>query len=58
VTVDEIIIGGNIALGETPIAACPAIDVNKDNSVTVEEIITAVTKALGGCGTAALRSTH
>lgn len=49
VTVDEIIVGVNIALGSTPADECMAIDGNLDRQVTVDEIITAVSAALTGC---------
>lgn len=53
VTVDEVIAGVNIALGISPLAACPAFDRNADGSITVDEIIAAVDTALTGCaGTA------
>lgn len=49
VTVNEIIIGVNIALGNTPISACAALDSNNDGEVTVNEIIGAVNAVLNGC---------
>ena len=48
-TVDEIIRGVNIALGNSPLEACPAFDVNCDGEVTVDEIVLAVNQALFGC---------
>lgn len=49
VTVDELIVGVNIALGETPVDACPAFDSDGSGDVTVDEILTAVNNALDGC---------
>ena len=49
VTVNELILMVNIALGILPPSACPAGDANHDGSVTITEIITAVNNALNGC---------
>lgn len=49
VTVEEIVLGVNIALGTTPPDRCTALDGNADQQVTVEEIIRAVNGALNGC---------
>jgi DNA-binding beta-propeller fold protein YncE len=49
VTVDEIVRGVGIALGEQNLAQCPAMDGNGDGEVTVDEIILAVSNALAGC---------
>lgn len=49
VTVDEILLGVNIALGTMPIDQCGTFDSNGDQQVTVDEIITAVNHALNGC---------
>jgi hypothetical protein len=49
VTVDEIIIGVNIALGSLPPERCPSLDTNGDRTVTVDELIKAVNNALNGC---------
>lgn len=49
VTVDEIIVGLSIALGQLPIGDCQAFDQDGSNSVTVDEIVTAVSNGLGGC---------
>lgn len=50
VTVDEIIAGVNIALGNLSLATCSAFDSNRDAFVTVEEIVRSVNLALNGCG--------
>lgn len=50
VTVDEILIMVNIALGNAPVSDCFAGDANGDGQITVDEILTAVNNALDGCG--------
>jgi hypothetical protein len=49
VTVDEIVLGVNIALGSSVVDACRAMDGNQDSQVTVDEIVTALNNALSGC---------
>jgi len=49
VTVDEVIVGVNIALGVTAANVCPAFDPSDDGQVTVDEILLAVNRALTGC---------
>jgi hypothetical protein len=49
VTVDEILLMVNIALGAADISECLAGDGNGDEQVTVDEIISAVNNALQGC---------
>ncbi|HVM96865.1 MAG TPA: hypothetical protein VMT89_10775 [Candidatus Acidoferrales bacterium] len=49
VTVDELIVGVNIALGSAQVAQCSAMDANADGDVTIDELITAVSHALNGC---------
>lgn len=49
VSIDEILLSVNIALGSAPMVNCPAADRNLDNEVTVEEILAAVNAALTGC---------
>jgi hypothetical protein len=48
VTVDEVVTGVTIALGEKTTAACYEMDGNFDEQVTVDEILTAITAALSG----------
>ncbi len=48
VTVDELILGVNIALGTRPLADCPAFDPSGDGEVTINELIAAVNYALTG----------
>jgi len=49
VTVNNLILCVNIALGNAPVNDCPAIDTNGDGEVTVDELIQAVNAALNGC---------
>jgi len=48
VTVDELLVGVNIALGES-LATCPAFDSTAGGELTVEVLIVAVNNALSGC---------
>jgi hypothetical protein len=48
VTVDELVTGVNIALGNQPLSACPVFDGNGDGAVTVDELIEAVNITLSG----------
>lgn len=57
VTVDEIVKMVRVALGDAPVAECPAGDADSDGSITVDEVITAVNTALGGCGAPATTPT-
>ena len=49
VTVDELIIGVNIALDTASLSRCSALDTNHDGIITIDEIIAAVNTALNGC---------
>lgn len=46
VTIDEIVVGVNIALGQADLAACPAFDADGDDEVAIDEIIIAVNALL------------
>jgi len=48
VTVDELVIGVNIVLGNLASAACPSFDADADGGVTVDELLWAIANALGG----------
>ncbi len=50
VTVDELLRGVSIVLGQLETTDCPAFDASGDGSVTVDEIVLAVNNALSGCG--------
>ena len=49
VTVDELVRGVNIALDQQTIDSCPAFDRNSDGQVTIEELLAAVSAAIGTC---------
>ena len=49
VTVDELLRGINIALGELPASACPLLDRDANGAIAVDEIVTAVGAALDSC---------
>lgn len=50
VTIDELLAGAAIVLGERTVDSCPAVDANGDGAVTIDELIRAVRHALAGCG--------
>jgi hypothetical protein len=50
VTVDELLLGVSIALGEIEQSQCPELDANGDSRVTVDELVAAVAHTLRGCG--------
>jgi hypothetical protein len=49
VTVDELVILVNIALGLQPVANCPPGNIDGNQAITVDEILMAVGNALSGC---------
>jgi hypothetical protein len=49
VTVDDILVMVNIALGTAPITVCPAGDGNGDGQITIDDLLVAVNNALDGC---------
>ena len=53
VTIDELVILVGIALEQEPIATCAAGNGDGDLQITVSEILSAVTRALGGCAPSA-----
>ena len=50
VTIDELLIMVNVALGIADPATCVAGDSWSDDTITIDEILTAVSNALNGCG--------
>src|SRR5262249_8348335 len=49
VSVDELLRGVNIALGNAPLSTCNAFDTNGDGTVMINELLSAVSAALNGC---------
>lgn len=49
VSVNEVILGVNIALENTTVSACPAADSNHDGAVTIGELIEAIGDVINGC---------
>ncbi len=49
VTIDELVIGVNMALGNRPVTACLQFDGNNDGMVTIDELLAAVNRTLAGC---------
>jgi hypothetical protein len=49
VTVDEVGVTVNVALGDVDVSACTAGDTDFSGAITVDEIIAAVNSALNGC---------
>jgi hypothetical protein len=49
VTVDEILVAVQIALGGLPSAACPALTTDGSDTVTIDDILQAIDSALHGC---------
>ena len=49
VAINELIAGVGVALGTQPLDACIAFDANHSGTVTIDELIAAVTNALSGC---------
>ncbi len=49
VTVAEIVAMVDVVLGNADVAACPAGDADANGQITIDEIMLAMNKALGGC---------
>jgi len=49
VTIDDVVVMINVALGDALISTCEAGDKNRNGVITVDEIIMAVNNALTGC---------
>jgi len=50
VTVNELLVMVNVALGNAEATACAPGDANGDGAITIDEILRAVNDALNGCG--------
>jgi photosystem II stability/assembly factor-like uncharacterized protein len=49
VTVDEIVVLVNIALGLDEVSACSVGDIDGDDAITIDEIVAALNHAISGC---------
>jgi hypothetical protein len=49
VSINELIVSVNIALGSAAPSVCPSVDRNGDGAVAVNELVAAVNASLGGC---------
>lgn len=49
VSITEVVTGVEVALANLPVDACTNIDFNKDETVTIDDLIVAVNHALSGC---------
>jgi hypothetical protein len=49
VTIDDVLTLVNVALGNAPVAACMAGDVDHDGRISITEILAAANNALAGC---------
>lgn len=50
VSVDEVLLAIRLALGSQSVGSCSALDRDRDRSISVDELVGAVSAALGGCG--------
>jgi hypothetical protein len=53
VSIDELITGVRMALGDTGLTACPAMDGNGTEGIQIDDLVAAVTAGLRGCAAAA-----
>ena len=49
VSADQLLTIVTIALGEAPVSACNAGNINHDNQITIDEILTSVNDAATAC---------
>jgi CSLREA domain-containing protein len=49
VTVDDLLVMVNVALGARPLSACPAGDGNGDHEIAIDDLLIAVRNATNGC---------
>lgn len=50
ISVDELVLGVNIAVARADLESCPVLDLNGDDKLTIDELTSAVFDALTGCG--------
>jgi hypothetical protein len=58
VTIDELLIGIGIALGEIAMVECTEVDNDADEAVGIEELVDAVGATLNGCGKSPTQAPH
>jgi len=58
VSVTDVIAGVNIALGTADIETCHAADLNDDGTVSIDELIRLVRRALDGCAVPSIDDLH
>jgi len=51
VTVNEVVVLVNIDLGSTPLTSCPSGDIDGNEMITIDEVVTSVKNLLEGCPT-------
>lgn len=49
VTIDELLLGVNMAIGSAGLSSCPVFNADGDNRISVNELVLAVNNALRGC---------
>jgi hypothetical protein len=49
ITVDELVLGINLALGDATLAWCVGFDASGEGQVSVDELVTNINFALAGC---------
>jgi pseudomonalisin len=49
VTVDELLTGARIALGQASLSECPSLDTHRDGRIAVDQLLQAANHALDGC---------
>jgi hypothetical protein len=50
VTIDELLLIVNVALGDSPASGCPAAEASKQGGVSINEVLGAVNSSLNRCG--------
>ena len=50
ISINELVLGVNIAVARADLESCPVLDLNGDGELTIDELTSAVFDALTGCG--------
>ena len=50
ITVNELVVGVRIALGQLPLDVCPQFDADLDNRVSIDELLVALNNVFSYCG--------